>query len=143
MRAHCNETISELKEQCSNLIQERDAAIAEPAKAKQEVGGWKALKKEVAKEIEKRYVFTSLANHIREEGMDTISFDTEELEVIDNDLITVVHDCNAQLDTPLYKQLVIDYLLQKKKTSAEETAEQEDDEDEGDEDQDDNGDSEF
>lgn len=58
--AHCNENLAEVKEQCSDLIKERDATVAEAAtRAEEEFGGWKALKKELANEIERKFVFTS------------------------------------------------------------------------------------
>ena len=78
---HSKDEIARLREKCQELTQEKNKALKEVQELKGARKGYKTLHIELGKELDRRYVFDSLASIMKpEESTDTVSFNLEELE---------------------------------------------------------------
>lgn len=86
--SHCKDNITQLQDQCNDFIQERDTAVEETVRAKEEFSGWRNLKDEMTREIQRRYAIQALTDKIRDEGIDTLYFNADEVEGIGRNMIS-------------------------------------------------------
>ena len=130
---HSKDEIIRLREKCQVLTQEKNKALKEVQELKGAQKGYKNLHIELGKELDRRYVFDSLASIMKhEDSTDTVSFNFEELEELTTCMISKIQDASEEHDFPLFKVLVTDYLKVWKKSRVA-TEESEDDDEEKDE----------
>ena len=152
---HSKDEVARLRAKCQELTQANQEAIHEIKQLRGAKRGYKALHIELGKELDRRFVYESVASIIKSADSEgAVSFNFDELEELTNTMINKIHDASEDNDFPLFKELVTEYMQAWKesqkaaeKSDEEEDEDQEDNEDEkddegkDDDDDDDDGDN--
>ena len=101
----------------------------------------KRLHIDLGKELDKRFVFDSLASIIKPESDQTVHFEYDEVQALTAVMISKIQDASEEHDFPMFKNLVTEYLQHWKagqvvdaETEDEEEEEQKEDDDDEDDD---------
>ena len=134
---HSKDEVARLRSKCQELTlanQEAIHEIKQPRDAKRE---YKALHLELGKELDRRFVFQSVASIIKSADSEgVLSFNFDELDELTNTTINKIHDASEDNDFPLFKELVTEYMQAWKESQkdAEKSDEEEDEDQEDNED---------
>ena len=108
---HSKDEVARLRAKCQELTQANKEALHEIKQLKGAKRGYKALHIELGKELDRRFVYESVAHIIRPADSDgTVSFTLEELEELTTTMITKIHEASEDHDFPMFKALVTEYM---------------------------------
>ena len=138
---HSKDEVSRLRAKCQELTQANKEAMHDIKQLRGAKQGYKALHNELGREMDRWFVFTSIANIIRPADSEgAVSFNFEELDELTNTMINKIHDASKDNDFPLFTELVTEYMQAWKESqrAAEKDDEGKDDDDDDDDDGGDN-----
>ena len=128
---HSKNEVARLRDKCQDLTQANQEAMHDIKQLRGAKRGYKELHIELGKELDRRFVFESVASIIKSADSEgAVSFNFEELEELTNTMMNKIHDASEDIDFPLFKELVIEYMQAWKESQrAAEKSDEEDDED--------------
>lgn len=121
----------ELRNQCAELIQEKQE-LEEKLQSQSTLN--QKLAKGLQAQIEEKYAAHILFNLVAPEDDNTITLDGEDISNLYEICVKAVQKTNDQLDNPLYKEILAEYLTKDTKEQKGETKDEEENEDEDKED---------
>ena len=135
MVQHTKKGFNKYKDRCVELQNENEQMEKAIRRLKRNKFGMEELSKELSADIVKHYVSESLSSVLKSDGNDgAIHFTLDELQEVENGLITTIQNCSEEHNRPLFRDYVIKYLEDKYKDAPKE--EEEDDKEETDEEDD-------
>ena len=132
---HTKKGFNKYKDQCVYLQNKNEQLEKTIRRLRRKKVGLEALGKELSGAIVKHYVSQSLASVLKsDESDDAIHFSLNELQEVEEGLITKIQNCSKEHNHPLFREFVLKYLEEKYKDAPK--AEEEDDKEEDDEEED-------
>ena len=129
---HTKKGFNKYKDQCVDLQNKNEQLEKLIRRLRRNKVGLEALGKELYGAIVKHYVSESLASVLKsDESDDAIHFSLNELQEVEEGLITKIQNCSEEHNHPLFREFVLKYLEEKYKDAPK--AEEEDDKEEDDE----------
>ena len=131
---HSKDEVARLRAKCQELTQANKEAMHDIKQLRGAKRGYKALHNELGRELDRRFIFESVASIIKAADSEgAVSFNFEELEELTNTMISKIHDASKDNDYPLFKELVTEYMTAWKESQrAAEKSDEEEDEDQED-----------
>ena len=129
---HTKKAFDKYKDQCVYLQNKNEQLEKLIRRLRRNKVGLEALGKELSGAIVKHYVSESLASVLKSD--DAIHFSLNELQEVEEGLITKIQNCSEEHNHPLFQEFVLKYLEEKYKDAPK--AEEEDDKEDEEEDED-------
>ena len=123
---HSNKMLDKYKNRYLSLKEEKDQLAAKVRRLQRNKIGFEVLTEELALAINKHYVSESLASVLKtEESEDSIHFNLNELQELEEGLITKIQNCSEEHNNPLFREFLLRYLEEKYKDAPKEEEEDE------------------